>query len=46
MRKMYIQPKLEISKVAPTSIVCASGEIVEIPDPITGQAPKRRTEVF
>ena len=43
---MYIQPKSETSKVAPISIVCASGEFDETPDPIVGQAPKRRTPVF
>ena len=46
MRKMYIQPKMEISKVAPTTIVCASGPIGNTDQQITGQAPKRRTEVF
>ena len=46
MRKMYIQPKNEISKVAPIKIVCASGELGEINEQIGGQAPERATKVY
>ena len=47
MRKMYIQPEMEISKVEPTSIVCYSGGFGETNENIGGQAPKRRrTPVF
>lgn len=47
MKKMYKHPKMEISKVAPIKIVCASGEFDETNEQISGQAPKRRrTPVF
>ncbi len=52
MKKMYKQPKMEISKVAPVNVVCTSaGEGVGGTETFgsgktTGEAPKRRTKVF
>ena len=52
MKKMYKQPKMEISQVAPMNIVCVSAGEGEGgtgglgPGKQTGDAPKRRTEVF
>jgi len=52
MRKMYIQPKSEITKVAPRTIVCTStpnGGNTEgnITPGTEGDAPRRRrTKVF
>ena len=44
---MYKQPKMEISKVAPVKIVCASGEFEDTDQMVGGDAPKRRrTKVF
>ena len=48
---MYIQPKMEISNVAPTTVVCTSGEYGGTTSQLgggehTADAPKRRTEVF
>ena len=42
MKKMYIQPEIEITDVKPQSIVCYSGGFDETPNPIVGQAPERR----
>ena len=51
MRKMYIQPKNEISKVKPQSIICTSsqfgGNTSELGEgDHNTDAPKRRTKVF
>ena len=46
MRKMYIQPKNEISKVAPMKVVCASGEFDTSDEVVTGQAPERGAKVY
>ena len=43
---MYIQPKNEISKLAPINIVCASGEVGETDEAISGQAPQHRNPAF
>ena len=51
MRKMYKDPKMEISKLAPRNIVCVStepggGTDGNKPSGTEGDAPKRRTKVF
>ena len=46
MRKMYIQPEIEISQLAAMNIVCASGELEETNDIVIGQAPARDPKLF
>ena len=41
-KKMYIQPEMIVSPVAPQNIICASGEFDETNDQIGGQAPGRQ----
>ena len=42
MRKMYIQPKNEVTELEPMNIVCASGGFGETDEMIGGQAPQRK----
>jgi hypothetical protein len=52
MKKMYIEPKMEISKLAPMNVVCVSAGEGEGgtgglgPGKHTGDAPRRKTPVF
>ena len=49
MRKMYIQPKNEITEVTPHWALKGEGSVTSTNDPhigVGGGAPKRRTPVF
>jgi len=46
MRKMYIQPEMMISPVAPQNIICASGEFGDTDEGFGGQAPARDPKLF
>lgn len=46
MEKMYIQPEMMVSPVAPQTIICASGEFENTDQSFGGQAPAREQKAF